>query len=252
MTRPLTRLVLADVDGCLTGGEGRSLDLEVLAEIAALNERSRSDPTVPAISLCTGRPAPYLELLAQAIASYQPSIFENGCGLLFMEPYGFRAHPSLSADVIAAFRTGLDTLDATFVGAGRATWQPGKTYSATLYPTDGDVHSLWSAARTALGDRFYVDEGVLCINVMPAGIDKGVGVDWLCAEVGITPAEVAGVGDSTADLAFLDKVGFSAAPANATAGLRAAVDYVSSEPEGRGVVDIVERIISANGRIAAG
>jgi hydroxymethylpyrimidine pyrophosphatase-like HAD family hydrolase len=251
VTRPPIRLVLADVDGCLTGGEGRPLDLEVLGEIARVNDRSRSDPTVPAISLCTGRPAPYLELLVQAIAAYQPSIFENGCGLLFMAPYGFRAHPSLSAEVMAAFRIGLDTLDAAFVQAGRATWQPGKTYSATLYPTDGDVHALWSAARTVLDDRFYVDEGVLCINIIPGGIDKGVGVDWLCAEAGIDSAEVAGVGDSDADLAFLDKVGFSAGPANATGSVRAAVDYVSSEPEGRGLVDIVERVTSANRRIAA-
>lgn len=250
MTRPLIRLVLADVDGCLTGGEGRPLDLGVIAEIARLNERSRSDRTVPAISLCTGRPAPYLELLVQAIAAYQPSIFENGCGLLFMEPYGFRAHPSLSSDALASFRTGLDLLDATFVAPGRATWQPGKTYSATLYPTDGDVHALWSAARAALDDRFYVDEGVLCINIIPGGIDKGVGTEWLCAEAGFTLAEVAGVGDSGADLAFLDKVGFSAAPANATEGVRAGVDYVSSEPEGRGLVDIIERITSANRRIA--
>ena len=251
MTRPITRLVLADVDGCLTGGEGRPLDLDVLAEIARVNDRSRWDRTVPAISLCTGRPAPYLELLVQAIATYEPSIFENGCGLLFMEPYGFRAHPRLSPEVIASFRTGLDTLDETFVRPGRATWQPGKTYSATLYPTDGDVHALWSAARAVLDERFYVDEGVLCINIIPAGIDKGVGVEWICAETGITPAEVAGVGDSDADLAFLEKVGFSAAPANATAGARAAVDYVSSEPEGRGLVDIVERVVSANRRIAA-
>jgi 3-deoxy-D-manno-octulosonate 8-phosphate phosphatase KdsC-like HAD superfamily phosphatase len=76
-------------------------------------------------------------------------------------------------------------------------------------------------------------------------------VDWLCAEAGIDSAEVAGVGDSDADLAFLDKVGFSAGPANATGSVRAAVDYVSSEPEGRGLVDIVERVTSANRRIAA-
>jgi len=251
VTRPPIRLVLADVDGCLTGGEGRPLDLAVIAEIARLNDRARSDPHAPAISLCTGRPAPYLELLVQAIAAYQPSIFENGCGLLFMEPYGFRAHPSLSADVIASFRAGLDLLDATFVAPGRASWQPGKTYSATLYPTDGDVHALWSATRAALDDRFYVDEGVLCINVIPAGIDKGVGAEWLCAEAGFALPEVAGVGDSDADLAFLDKVGFSAAPANATAGVRAAVDDVSTEPEGRGLIDIIERITSANRRIAA-
>jgi hydroxymethylpyrimidine pyrophosphatase-like HAD family hydrolase len=248
--RALTRLVLADVDGCLTAGEGRPIDLEVLAEVARINARSRSDPMVPAISLCTGRPAPYLELLVQAIAAYRPSIFENGCGLLFMEPYSFRGHPQLSVGVMAAFKIGLDTLDRDFVQAGRATWQPGKTYSATLYPTDGDVHALWLAVRALLDERFYVDEGILCINIMPAGIDKGVGVEWLCSEAGLTLDEVAGVGDADADLAFLDKVGFSAGPANATAWVRQAVDYVSPEPEGRGLLDIVDRITAANRRVS--
>jgi hydroxymethylpyrimidine pyrophosphatase-like HAD family hydrolase len=251
VTHGLTRLVLADVDGCLTAGEGRPIDLEVLAEVARVNARSRSDPAVPAVSLCTGRPAPYLELLVQAIGAYQPSIFENGCGLVFMEPYGFRAHPQLDADVMASFRTGLDALAAAFVRAGRATWQPGKTYSATLYPTDGDVHALWLAARALLDERFYVDEGVLCINVIPAGIDKGVGVEWLCDVTGLSLDAVAGVGDADADLTFLDKVGFSAAPANATPGVRRAVDYVSPEREGRGLLDIVERVTAANRRIAA-
>jgi hydroxymethylpyrimidine pyrophosphatase-like HAD family hydrolase len=243
--------VLADVDGCLTAGEGRPIDLEVLADVARVNERSRSDPTIPAVSLCTGRPAPYVEVLVQAIAAYQPSIFENGCGLLFMEPYSFRAHPELDADVMASFRTGLEALEASFVRVGRATWQPGKTYSATLYPTDGDVHALWTAARALLDDRFYIDEGVLCINILPAGIDKGVGVEWLCDEAGLSLDEVAGVGDADADLAFLDKVGFAAAPANATRGVRRAVDYVSAESTGRGLLDIVNQVTTANRRSTA-
>lgn len=245
------RLVLADVDGCLTDGEGRPIDLDVLADVARLNERSRTDPAVPAISLCTGRPAPYVEVLVQEIRAYRPSIFENGCGLLLMEPYGFRAHPSIDAAVMAASRHGLDALDAALVATGRATWQPGKTYSGTLYPVDGDVHRLWTAARELLDERFYVDEGVECINVMPAGIDKGAGVDWLCSVAGLTPAELAGVGDADSDLVFLGRVGFAAAPANSTVGVRAAVDYVSPLPTGRGLLDVVDRITAANRHASA-
>jgi hydroxymethylpyrimidine pyrophosphatase-like HAD family hydrolase len=250
LTRPI-RLVLADVDGCLTAGEGRPIDLDVLAEVARANARSRADPAAPAISLCTGRPAPYLELLVQEIAAYRPSIFENGCGLIFMDPYSFRGHPLLDAAAMAAFRLGVDTLDAALVRDGSATWQPGKTYSATLYPTNGDVHALWSSARALLDERFYVDEGILCINILPAGIDKGVGVEWACAETSLSLDEVAGIGDADADLVFLRKVGFAAGPANATAAVRQRVDYVSAEPEGRGVLDIVDRITSANRRVMA-
>ncbi len=251
MTSGHVALVLADVDGCLTAGEGRPIDLEVLAEVARLNERSRSDRSVPAISLCTGRPAPYVEVLVQEIAAYRPSIFENGCGILTMEPYGFHAHPRIDAGVLAAFRAGTEMLDRELVGAGRATWQPGKTYSATLYPTDGDVHALWTAARDLLGQGFSVDEGVECINVMPGGIDKGAGVEWLCSVTGLAPAEVAGVGDADSDLVFLERVGFAAAPANATPGVRAAVDLVASAPWGNGLIEIVDRVAQRNRRLSA-
>ncbi|HEY3522568.1 MAG TPA: HAD hydrolase family protein [Candidatus Limnocylindrales bacterium] len=251
MTPGPIALVLADVDGCLTAGEGRPIDLEVLAEVARVNERSRSDPHVPAISLCTGRPAPYVEVLVQEIAAYRPSIFENGCGLLTMDPYGFMAHPRIDAEVMTAFRAGIESLDRALVVPGRATWQPGKSYSGTLYPTDGDVHALWVTARALLGDGFYVDEGVECINVMPAGLDKGVGVEWLCSVADLSPDEVAGVGDAGSDLVFLDKVGFAAAPANATPDVRAAVDFVASQPWGRGLLEIVDRIAHQNRRLSA-
>jgi len=244
----LIRLVLADVDGCLTSGEGRPIDLDILRDVAATNRLSRVDPTVPAVSLCTGRPAPYVEVLLQAIDGYLPSIFENGCGLVTLAPYGFRVHPRIDDRVLIGFRTGVDRLDGELVRPGRATWQPGKSYSATLYPVGGDVHGLWLAARALLYQAFHVDEGIECINIMPAGIDKGAGVEWLAAESGLSLDEMAGVGDADSDLVFLDRVGFSAAPANATAEVRARVDHVSARRYGDGLLEIVERIIEANRR----
>jgi hydroxymethylpyrimidine pyrophosphatase-like HAD family hydrolase len=240
------RLVLADVDGCLTSGEGRSIDLDVLRDVAVTNSLSRVDETVPAVSLCTGRPAPYVEVLLQAIDGYRPSIFENGCGLVVLAPYGFRAHPLIDDRVRTAFRSGMDRLERVLVRPGRAMWQPGKSYSATLYPVGGDAHELWLVARELLDDRFYVDEGIECINLMPAGIDKGAGVEWLSTDSGLSLDEIAGVGDADSDLVFLDRTGFSAAPSNATPNVRARVDYVSAKPDGNGLLDIVERIVQAN------
>ena len=240
----MIRLVLADVDGCLTAGEGRPIDLDVLRSVAEINARSRVEPAVPAVSLCTGRPAPYVEVLTQAIAGHMPAIFENGCGLLVLQPYAFRAHPRLDAAVERVFRAGLDRLDRRLVATGVATWQPGKVHSATLYPVGIDAAELRRRAIELLDERFYVDEGVLCINVMPAGIDKGAGVDWLAAETGIPPSEMCGVGDADADLVFLERVGFSAAPSNATERVREHVDYVSPEPNGTGLLDIIERVIA--------
>src|SRR5437867_4870928 len=77
----LVRLVLLDIDGCLTAGEASPLNFGVLDQLQQVNRRAAEDPMVPAISLCTGRPEPYVELMTQAIAGYLPAIWENGAGL---------------------------------------------------------------------------------------------------------------------------------------------------------------------------
>ena len=49
------RLVLADVDGVVTGGEDQPADLAVLDRLTRINRASLTDPTVPALTLYTGR-----------------------------------------------------------------------------------------------------------------------------------------------------------------------------------------------------
>src|SRR5205807_8282892 len=78
--RGLIRAVLSDVDGVVTPGEGRAADLRVLARLADYNRLAPADPTVPAIALCTGRPAPYVEMMAQMIGAFLPCLFEHGAG----------------------------------------------------------------------------------------------------------------------------------------------------------------------------
>jgi hydroxymethylpyrimidine pyrophosphatase-like HAD family hydrolase len=65
-------------------------------------------------------------------------------------------------------------------------------------------------------------------------------VRWLSEEIGMPLAHMGGIGDSVSDLRFLGLTGRSAAPANATAEVKAAVDYVSPYENGAGVVDILD------------
>jgi len=57
------RLVVADVDGVLSHGEAAPLDFAVLQRLAEINDCARQDPVYPAVTLCTGRPVPYVEVL---------------------------------------------------------------------------------------------------------------------------------------------------------------------------------------------
>jgi hydroxymethylpyrimidine pyrophosphatase-like HAD family hydrolase len=239
------RLALVDVDGCLTPGEGRTWNWPALQGIRNLNRRARQGAAVPAVTLCTGRQEPYVEVLMQAIGAYLPGIYENGCGLYDPVAYRFFEHRSITAPVRQALSAAKATLQRTVVAAGRGYSQPGKEASLSLYPLPGtSVEELNRAVVDALAGYaalFTIRASVSCVDVTPSGIDKGTGVRWLAEEAGIPLAQMGGIGDSTSDLTFLRLVSRSAAPANATAEVKAAVHYVSPHEDGDGVLDILHR-----------
>jgi hydroxymethylpyrimidine pyrophosphatase-like HAD family hydrolase len=236
------RLLLLDIDGVLTEGEARSLDLGLLAALAAMNRAARGEAALPAVTLCTGRPAPYVEVMVQAIDGHLPAIYENGCGLYVPAGYRFLPHPEVAAS-LADFALARDRLRAALVDTGRAFIQPGKEFSLSLFPLDGthvdDLAPLSEAALGPLLGAVSLVYSFSCLNVIPRGVDKGQGVRFLCDQSGYALEEVLGVGDSDVDLPFLAAVGRAAAPANANAPVRQAVEYVSPLPTSRGVRDIL-------------
>ncbi len=239
---PRIRLVVLDVDGVLSGGEAQPLDLDLLSHLAAMNRRARADPALPVVTLGTGRPAPYVEVMLQAIDGHLPAIFENGCGLYFPANYRFVPHPAL-AEGGRSFAAVRERLRVALVETGRVFFQPGKEYSLSLFPLDGvAVDELLPLAVDALGpegetvDLVY---SVSCLNVVPRGVDKGAGLGFLCEQAGFAANEVLAVGDSDVDLPLLRAAGYSAAPANANPAVKAAAAYVSPCATTDGVRDIL-------------
>ena len=235
------QLIVLDIDGVLSEGEGRPLDLELLGLLASMNRSARESPAGPAVTLCSGRPAPYLEVMMQAIDAHQPGIFENGAGLYYAHPYCFLPHPALAgSDQMPQVRT---ALERGLIQTGRAFVQPGKIHTLTLFAEDpAETRLLAEWAEAALGplaaqvDLVY---STSCLNVLPHGIDKGLGVAWLAERTGIPLEAMLGVGDSDVDLPFLKRVGHSAAPSNANTSVRAIVDYTAPHPTASGVRDIL-------------
>ena len=241
----MVHLVVVDIDGCLTPGEGGTWNWEALQALCEVNRQARQGKPVPAVTLCTGRQEPYVEVLMQAIGACMPGIYENGCGLYFPDEYRFVEHRLITAPVREALAAARVTLYRQVVVPGRGYFQPGKEASLTLYPRPGtSVDALYETVADVLsghGAAFVVQASVSCVDVMPAGIDKGAGVRWLSEELVLPLADVGGIGDSPGDLTFLRLLGQSAAPANAAAEVKAAVDYVSPYKNGDGVVDIIHQ-----------
>ena len=97
------------------------------------------------------------------------------------------------------------------------------------------------APRVAeMSDEFVVTPAGLALNIHPAGVNKGTGLEWLAQVTGIDPVDMGGIGDSAGDVDFLRLVGHAGAPANATREVKRVVDYISAYPDVAGLLDILE------------
>jgi len=107
------------------------------------------------------------------------------------------------------------------------------------------------SARTA--DATAIRAAQLGLTVVVQGsANKLAGFEQILADHGLTGDEVGYMGDDLQDLPVLRRAGFSAAPADAAAEVRAAVHWVSASGGGRGAVrECIEHVLRAQGAWAA-
>lgn len=246
MAAPDLRVVVIDIDGCLTPGEAAPWNFDVLRYVASLNQRAKRGDAPFAVTLCTGRQQPYVEAMMQAIDGYLPAIYENGGGLYFPQAYRFAEHRVFTPNTRAQLDNMRQILRRVLIDSGDAQFQPGKEISLTLFPgrTHLSLSEIAERARAALTghlDGFSLYASVSSVELLPPGIDKGAGVEWLAQEIEIPLDRFGGIGDAPADLTFLGRIAASAAPQNAGDTVKANVAYVSPYENALGVQDILER-----------
>jgi 3-deoxy-D-manno-octulosonate 8-phosphate phosphatase (KDO 8-P phosphatase) len=107
------------------------------------------------------------------------------------------------------------------------------------------------SARTA--DATAVRASQLGITIVSQGsADKLAGYEQILAAGGLKDEQVGYMGDDLQDLPVLRRAGFSAAPADAAAEVRAAVQWVSSARGGHGAVrECIEHVLRAQGQWGA-
>lgn len=238
------KLIVLDIDGVLSLGEANSFDLTLFKRLATLNQQARSDASVPAVTLNTGRPSPYVEAVMQAIDGWQPALYESGAGLYSPETYQFQETPLMKKDDKQALNLVLGIVDKALVQTGKAYWQPGKTICHSLFAisplTIEDITEEVTVTLAQYSENFIAVPAIIALNIQPKHISKGTGLEWLAQVTGIDMAAMAGAGDSTADADFLKLIGYPAAPANATDNVKAVAKYVSPHNAATGLHDILD------------
>jgi hypothetical protein len=241
-------LVICDIDGCLTPEGLEDVDRVALERIAIYNHRARTSRDRPELTLCSGRPQPFVEALSRLLGIGVPCIAENGVWLYHPATNAYRIDPAITDSDLDAVARITAWMRTRYAGSGAAI-QPGKTASVSLYHAD----HRWLVARldeirshcVAEGFPLRVSMSWYYINCDLVHISKATGIGHLVAELGLARESLAGIGDTLGDAAIRERVAFFACPANADERLQAMADYVSPHAVAAGVVDILERLTLA-------
>jgi HAD superfamily hydrolase (TIGR01484 family) len=244
------KLIVCDIEGCLTPGKGKLLNLDALAAVRQYNRESKKQKYIPPITLCTGRSLPYVEAMMQAIEGYIPAISENGAGLYYPAEDDYRLHPLITPQTKKQMAEAKNVIHEEIINTFKAKFEWGKDFIISINPPpDISIEIFFKIVQDTLR-RHAIDLDIThsasAIDITPRGIDKFSGLQLLLGQLELAPEDVAGIGDTPGDFPVLKNVGFSAAPNNATNEVKQIVNYVSDYEDGDGVVDIIKHCIMLN------
>ncbi len=231
----MERHIICDVDGCLVPPRGHQWDFTSLAALAEKISRREF-----VFTLCSGRPATFMEALARQLTITAPLICENG-SLLFdpMTKKGL-IHPDIPQEFMKERPQIRRTIEELIAGT-EAIIELGKDVMFSVNSTDSSIFDkLIPKLEDALaGAPVEIQFSGRSIEVIPRGVTKAQGLAFWAETVGADISETVSIGDADNDLQILQAAGHAAAPANCTPNVKAIAEYVSPYPMVEGVLDIV-------------
>lgn len=237
--------IISDIDGCLGPESDEPLPVEGLARVAAHNRLAIRRGDRPVLTVCSGRPLPFVEAICRVIANDRlPAVCENGVWLYDPHRRRFERDPRITADHVTLVHAAMRWVEAD-LGPSGVVIQPGKTASLSLWHADtAYLFALVPTLRqrfAAEGWPFRVSTTIAWINCDLDFISKATGVERLMRAAGLVRERTAFIGDAPGDLAARPLVGLFAAPANAHEEVKRHADVVTSAPEIEGVLELLDR-----------
>jgi HAD superfamily hydrolase (TIGR01484 family) len=123
----------------------------------------------------------------------------------------------------------------------------GRSIVATWEPNEGTV--LEVIRELGLELQIIFNKGA--VMVLPAGVNKAFGLQAALKELELSPHNVVAVGDAENDHAFLRSCGCAVAVANALPIVKEGADFVTDGMRGRGVMELMARIVAEDADIMA-
>lgn len=248
----MIRLFISDIDGCL-GEPYQPYDLNGLAALAAEAVRAGrpgSHPTLPALSLCSGRAYPYVEAMSQILALQAPVLFESGGGCFDPVAAQVRWNDAFTPALEAQLRHVRDWLLEAVVPGTQLMFDYGKrTQAGVIGPEEAEVRAAVPQVEVYVARRFAdlcVFHTPYSIDVVPRCLTKLQGITGLCTRLGLPLKEVAYIGDANGDLEALEAVGFAFAPANAADEVKRRITRLTAAPGLGGVREAYRWCVAHN------
>jgi len=254
----MIKLFVLDIDGCISH-PFRSPDWEAITQIRELNLQSREDDTIPSLTLCTGRPFPYAEAVAQWLDVRHPFVFESS--LIYFpkdhrvqlpcttEMAGTALNGSASQipESLARFRTWLS--EELLPSHPGAMMEFSKLMDAGVVSNDKElINRIYKRILQVTREHYpelEVHRTEASVNTVPAGNNKQAGFEQLCRELRVPLSQMAYIGDSEADIAPLQIVAMPFAPSNAIGRVQQTAEVIPLEAT-QAVLEAYRRIIQQN------
>jgi hydroxymethylpyrimidine pyrophosphatase-like HAD family hydrolase len=240
--------IISDIDGCLSPEESVAWDLDRFHAFAGIcRDACAGRNALPPLTLCTGRPQPYTEVLAKILDIRAPIICENGALIYTLADNRSRYGPGVTPEKIAGLRTVRNYIDTVILPEfPEALYQFGKDAQMSLFSEEpGCFPAIKSRVEAFIADnngpQMIIEPSHYYLNFSLKNVNKGRALEFLLGELGADRSECAGIGDTEGDMPLRAVTGFFACPANAKPALKAAADYVSPLPDLEGVLDILKR-----------
>lgn len=228
----MIKLFITDIDGCIST-PFKTPDWDLLSQIRRLNEQSIHDMAVPSLSICSGRPFPYVEAVAQWLGIENPVVFESA-GVYELSTNKMRLLPAFDEKANEQVRELKRWLQDEMVPR-----YPDLIIEFTKKMDAGIIHlekeviddiypQIVEYVKKNYPD-FEVHKTDVSINIILGENNKRNGILELCEMMDLEPQEVAYIGDSSGDIPGLKIVGRAFAPLNASDEVKKEAEVLEAE-----------------------
>lgn len=228
----MIKLFITDLDGCIST-PFKTPDWDLLSQIRRLNEQSDYDMAVPPLSICSGRPFPYVEAVAQWLGITNHVVFESA-GIYELSTNRVRFLPAFDDEAEQQVIELKQWLREEIVPRHQdLIIEFTKRMDAGIIHLDkaviDDIFPLIKKYVNEQYPNFETHRTDVSINVVLSGNNKADGILKLCEIMDLQPSEVAYIGDSSGDIPGLKVVGRPFAPLNACEAVKRESEVLDAE-----------------------